>query len=141
MVGLHSQGVYTVARAKAKDIDEYIGWFSPNVQEILQKIRAIVRKEAPEATERISYGIPALAQDGDLIYFAAFKNHIGLFPPVRGDEKLRKQVAPYSGPKGNLRFSLDEPMPYALIGRVVKARLKEHQARLEEKKRGKKARR
>ena len=108
-----------------KNIDDYIAAFSPRVRAILKKVRATVRKAAPGAKERISYGIPAFALNGILIYFAAFKNHIGFYPPVR-DQKLKKAVAIYAGEKGNLRFPLDQPIPYALIGRIVKVRVREN---------------
>ena len=117
------------ARPNRETIDEYIAAFPPAVQAILQRIRATVRKAAPDATEKISYRMPAFFQGGVLVYFAAFQKHIGLFPPVRGDEKLLKQAAPYMGPKGNLQFPLDKPIPYALIGRIVKSRLKERPSR------------
>lgn len=107
-------------------IDEYTAAFPPDVRSILEEIRAIIQKSAPEAEETISYKMPAFALDGDLIYFAAFKKHIGIFPPVRGDAKLGKDLAPYRGEKGNLKFPLDEPIPYGLIARVVKCRVKEH---------------
>jgi uncharacterized protein YdhG (YjbR/CyaY superfamily) len=109
-----------------KTIDEYIAASAPEVQSILEKIRLTIRKAAPEATEKISYGIPAFALDRDLVYFAAFKKHIGIFPPVEGDERLSKELARYRGEKGNLKFPLAEPVPYTLISRVVKFRLKEH---------------
>src|SRR6476661_931627 len=110
-------------------IDDYIATFPPKIRAILKKIRATVKKAAPKATEKISYRMPAFFQDGVLIYFAAFNHHIGLFPPVRGDEKLMKDVARYQGPKGNLQLPLDEPIPYGLISRIVKARMKKQQAR------------
>ena len=110
-----------------KDIDEYIAMFSPEVQTVLEKIRATIKDVAPDAKEKISYRMPAFTLDGVLIYFAAFKNHIGIYPPAKGDEKLEKALAAYTGPKGNLKFPLDEPIPYALIKRIVKARLKELQ--------------
>ena len=113
-------------RSAPKNIDEYIAAFSPEVQSILEKIRLTIRQAAPEAEEKISYKMPAFTLDGDLIYFAAFKKHIGIFPPVQGDEKLSKQISRYRGEKRNLKFPLDEPIPYALIGRLVKFRLKEH---------------
>lgn len=106
-----------------KDIDEYIGAFPPEVGAILEKIRQTVRKAAPEAEEVISYNMPAFRQKKVLVYFAAFKRHIGLYPPVRGDARLEKAVARYAGPKGNLQFPLDEPVPYELIERIVKFRL------------------
>src|SRR5262249_45218504 len=107
-------------------IDEYISAFPPKFQSILKKIRLTVRKAAPQAEEKISYRMPAFAQDGILIYFAAFQNHIGIYPPVRGDEKLLKQLSRYQGEKGNLKFPLDEPIPYGLITKIVKLRLKQH---------------
>jgi uncharacterized protein YdhG (YjbR/CyaY superfamily) len=121
----------------AETIDKYIAAFSPDVQSILKKIRLTIRKAAPKAKERISYKMPAFALNGDLIYFAAFKKHIGIYPPVRGDEKLNKELARYRGEKGNLKFPLDEPIPYNLLSRVVKFRLKEHVERLRSKRKRK----
>jgi uncharacterized protein YdhG (YjbR/CyaY superfamily) len=110
------------------DIDEYIAAFPPEVQAILRKVCAAVREAAPDAEARISYRMPAFFQDGVVVYFAAFKKHIGLYPPVR-DEKLKGSLAKYAGPKGNLQFPLAEPLPYPLIRRVVKARLRENRER------------
>lgn len=98
------------------------------VRPILESIRATVRKAAPRAEERISYRMPAFFDNGALVYFAAFKKHIGLYPPVH-DISLRSQLARYAGPKGNLQFPLAEPMPHALIAKVVKMRIKENLAR------------
>lgn len=123
------------ARARFQSIDDYIAECPLDVQSILNRIRRIIRKAAPKAVEKISYQIPAFALDGDLVYFAAFKSHIGIFPPVKGDARLQKQLAPYRGPKGNLKFPLDEPIPYALIDKIVRARLKESKARNAAKKR------
>lgn len=106
-------------------IDKYIAVFPPDVRSVLKKIRATIKKSAPHATERISYRMPAFFQSGVLIYFAAFKNHIGIYPPVRGDDKLNRELASYRGPKGNLKCPLDEPIPYGLISRMVKWRIKE----------------
>jgi uncharacterized protein YdhG (YjbR/CyaY superfamily) len=113
------------APGKPKNIDEYIASFPAEIQAILEKIRATIRKAAPAAQEKISYGIPTFALSGNLIHFAAFKNHIGLYPPVKGDAKLQAAIAPYKGEKGNLKFPLDQPIPYALIGRIAKSRAKE----------------
>jgi uncharacterized protein YdhG (YjbR/CyaY superfamily) len=122
--------------AKAGNIDEYIAAFSPAVQAILQKIRATIRKAAPEAEEKISYQMPAFTLGGgDLIYFAAFKKHIGIYPPVKGDKRLSQELARYRGEKGNLKLPLDEPIPYALIRRVADFRVKEHLARVAAKRR------
>jgi uncharacterized protein YdhG (YjbR/CyaY superfamily) len=120
-------------RSKPTNIDEYIAAFSPQVQSILEKIRLTIRKAAPEAEEKISYRMPAFFLNGVLIYFAAFKKHIGVYPPVKGDEKLNEEIQPYRGEKGNLRFPFDEAIPYALIGRIVKFRVKDHRARMASK--------
>jgi len=122
---------------KPQTIDEYIAGFPLDVQEILEKVRMTIREAAPDAVETISYLMPAFKQKGNLVYFAAFKKHIGLFPPVTGDETLREEASVYAGPKGNLRFPLDEPIPYALIGKFVKVRVKEdlERARTKEKER------
>jgi uncharacterized protein YdhG (YjbR/CyaY superfamily) len=117
------------ARVPPKDVDEYIAGFPPPVRKILREIRATARKAAPEAREVISYRMPALKMHGILVYYAAFEHHIGLFPPVSGDAAIEKAIAKYAGEKGNLRFPLDQPMPYALIARIVKLRAKQDAAR------------
>ena len=117
------------AGSKPETIDEYIATFPPDVQAILQKIRTTIAKAIPAAQEKISYRIPAFVLDGDIIYFAAFKKHIGIFPPVR-DAKLKKEVARYAGPKGNLQLPLAERIPYGLIGRIAKVRAQENAARV-----------
>ena len=111
------------------NIEEYIAAAAVAVRPILRDLRRVIRAAAPEATEVISYRMPAFKQRGILVYFAAFKSHIGLFPPVRGDAKLAEALAPYAGPKGNLKFPLDEPMPYALIRRIVRLRVKQDSAK------------
>ena len=108
-----------------KDIDGYIARFPADVQAILEQVRTAVRRAAPEAKETISYQMPAFKLHGILVYFAGWKTHIGLYPPVSGDKALEKAVARYSGPKGNLQFPLDEPIPYDLIERIVKLRVKQ----------------
>jgi len=113
-------------RAKPRNIDEYIATFSPEVQAILEKIRLTIKNAAPRAQETISYKIPAFKMNGIFVYFAAFKNHIGLYPPVRGDAKLLKAISIYAGKKGNLQFPLDRPIPYGLIEKIVKLRVKQN---------------
>ena len=113
-------------RAAPKSIDQYIASFSPEVQAILEKIRLTIRNAAPDAQETISYNIPTFTLKGILVHFAAFKKHIGFFPPVRGDAKLEKAASIYAGEKGNLRFPLDQPIPYGLIERLVKLRAKQN---------------
>jgi uncharacterized protein YdhG (YjbR/CyaY superfamily) len=116
-------------QVRPQSIDEYIAGFSPEVQAILQRIRLAIAKAAPEAQESISYRIPTFTLSGALVYFAAFKKHIGFYPPVRGDAGLEKAVAPYAGEKGNLRFPLDQPIPYGLIERIVRLRVKQNLAK------------
>jgi len=108
-----------------KTVDQYIAGFPPAVQTILTRIRQTVKAAAPDAEETISYRMPTFTLNGVLIHFAAFKKHIGLFPPVRGDDSLMKAVKPYAGPKGNLQFPFGKPIPYPLIRRIVKARIRE----------------
>ena len=109
-------------RRAPKTIDEYIDRCAPQAQPILRRVRATIVKAAPDATETISYGIPAFKLRRILVYFAAFKHHIGLYPPVKGDAALEKAVAPYAGEKGNLRFPIERKIPYSLISRIVKFR-------------------
>lgn len=110
-------------------IGEYIAAFPPEVQSILERVRQVVREAAPEAQEVISYRMPAFKQGGILVYFAAFKSHLGLYPPVRGDADIEEAIAPYAGEKGNLRFPLGEPIPYELIARITALRLRQNLAK------------
>lgn len=118
---------------KPTDIDGYISQFPDKVKVVLEDVRQAVRRAAPDATEVISYQMPAFKQHGILVYFAAWKNHIGLYPPISGDKAIEKAIAHYAGPKGNLQFPLDEPMPCDLIERIVALRLKQDQAKSEAK--------
>ena len=113
----------------AASIDDYIAAQASAVKPILHRIRAIVREEAPDAEETISYRMPAFRLGGALFYFAAFKKHIGIYPPVRGDAVLLDALAPYRGEKGNLSFPLAEAMPYELIRRVARQRVRENASR------------
>ena len=110
-------------------IDEYIAASDPEVQPILERIRRTINVAAPEAEEIISYRMPAFRLHGILVYFAAFKSHIGLYPPISGDAKLERALLPYAGPKGNLKFPLDRRIPYALIKRVVLFRARQNSVR------------
>jgi uncharacterized protein YdhG (YjbR/CyaY superfamily) len=116
-------------QVRPQSIDEYIAAFSPEVQAILERIRLVIAQAAPEAQESLSYRIPTFTLSGALVYFAAFKKHIGFYPPVRGDAGLEKAIAPYAGEKGNLRFPLDQPIPYGLIERIVRLRVKQNRAK------------
>ena len=110
-----------------KTVDEYIAGFPPEVRKILRQVRATIRKAAPDAEESISYKIAAYKLNGRLIYFAAFKSHIGMYPITQKvGEKFKKELSPYKSGKGTARFPLDEPIPYALIGKIVKFRAKEN---------------
>lgn len=110
----------TTVRKPPETVDDYIAKQPPKVRTILARLRRIVRRAAPGARESISYRIPTFTLNGRLVYFAAFRNHIGLYPPVHGNAALERAVASYANDKGNLRFPLDRPMPYALIERIVR---------------------
>lgn len=116
-----------------QSIDEYIVLYPPEIQNILQQIRRTIQSAAPHATEAMSYKMPTFKLGGNLIHFAAFQKHIGLFPPVGGDEKLVKKASKYAGEKGNLRFPLDQPIPYDLIKQITKLRVKQIRAKRLEK--------
>jgi uncharacterized protein YdhG (YjbR/CyaY superfamily) len=107
------------------NVDSYISSFPKDVQVLLRKVRRTIRAAAPKATELISYRMPAYRQHGMLVYFAGFRNHIGLYPPVRGNAALGKAVAKYAGPKGNLKFPFGEPLPLELIARIVRHTVKQ----------------
>jgi uncharacterized protein YdhG (YjbR/CyaY superfamily) len=107
-------------------IDEYIAGFPPDVQKFLEKIRMTIRKAAPEAQETIKYQMPTFTLKGNLVHFAAFKKHIGFYPVPTGIEQFKKELSVYEGGKGSVQFPLDQPIPYDLISRVVKFRVKEN---------------
>ncbi|MBK7407556.1 MAG: DUF1801 domain-containing protein [Saprospirales bacterium] len=104
-------------------IDEYIASFPDEIQEILEQIRETIRKTAPQAEEAISYGMPTFKLDGVLVHFAAFKNHIGLYPAPVGIDAFKKELSAYKGGKGSVQFPLDQPMPLGLIAEIVKFRV------------------
>lgn len=111
------------------NIDEYIAGFSPEIQEILHKVRAVIRAAAPDAQEDIRYAMPTFILKGNLVHFAAYKNHIGFYPAPTGIEKFREQLASYPGAKGSIRFPLDRPIPYDLIGEITAYRVEENLAK------------
>jgi uncharacterized protein YdhG (YjbR/CyaY superfamily) len=123
---------------EAAKIDAIIAAAPGEAQAALRKIREVIRAAAPQAQEVISYRMPAFRDHGIIVYFAAFKTHIGLYPPVWGDAGLDEALARYRGPKGNLRFPLDQPMPYDLIGRVVRLRVEQDRAKTGARKRARK---
>ena len=112
-----------------RNIDEYISAAPENVREKLEEIRQAIHKAAPAATETISYGIPAFRQNGVLVYFAAFKDHIGFFPTSSGVSHFEQELAPYAVSKGTIRLPLDVPTPFKLIEKIVKFRAKEDVAK------------
>jgi uncharacterized protein YdhG (YjbR/CyaY superfamily) len=119
-------------------IDEYIATFPEEIQSILQEIRATIQAAAPDAEEKISYQMPTFALKGNLVHFAAFKNHIGFYPTPSGVEAFKEEIARYQGAKGSIRFPLDEPMPLDLISRIVKLRVAENLKKAELKSRKRK---
>ena len=116
-----------------KDIDKYIAGFPDDVQEILQKIRRTIRKAAPGAEEAIKYRMPTFTLKGNLVHFAAFQKNIGFYPVPTAIEAFKKELSVYEGGKGSVQFPLDKPIPYGLIGKIVKFRVKENLKRAEEK--------
>ncbi len=113
-------------QAGPKTIDEYIAGFPPDVREILEKIRATIKQAAPEAQEAIKYRMPTFTLKGNLVHFAAFKKHIGFYPVPSGIEAFKEDLSAYEGGKGSIQFPLDRPIPYDLIGRIVRFLVEEN---------------
>ena len=112
-----------------KTIDEYIATFPREVQHVLEEMRQTIKDSAPEAEETISYNMPAFKQNGILVWFAAFKNHIGFYPKVSALEAFKEKLTAYKVSKGTVRFPLKEPIPYDLVKEIVRFRVKENQSR------------
>ena len=121
-----------------ESIDEYIATFPGEIQKILRELRAVIKAAAPDAEERISYQMPTFWQQGNLVHFAAFKNHIGFYPAPRGIEAFKKELSVYEGAKGSVRFPIDKPLPLELVSRIVKFRVAENLKNAEAKARKKK---
>jgi uncharacterized protein YdhG (YjbR/CyaY superfamily) len=113
---------------KVETIDDYIKAWPQEIRERLESIRRLVRRLAPDAQEKISYQMPTFDLDGNLVHFAAFKCHIGLFPTPSGVSAFEKELAGYEHAKGSIRFPLDEPLPLKLIEKIVRFRVKEKRA-------------
>jgi uncharacterized protein YdhG (YjbR/CyaY superfamily) len=111
----------------AKTIDEYIALFPEDIQARLQKVRSVIRAAAPEATEKISYQMPTFYLNGNLVHFAAFQQHIGFFPTPSGVEHFLGELKAYKTSKGTIQFPLDQDIPFDLIDRIVRFRVKESQ--------------
>jgi len=118
-------------QAAPKTIDEYIAGYPPEVQEILRQVRETIRGAAPGAEEAIKYQLPTFVLKGNLVHFGAFKEHIGFYPTPTGAEKFKKELSVYEGGKGSIRFPLDRPIPFDLISRIVKFRVRENLGRAE----------
>ena len=119
-------------------IDEYIATFPDAIQKLLQEVRATIKAAAPDATEKISYQMPTFFLEGNLVHFAAFKNHIGFYPAPRGIEAFKDELVVYKGAKGSVQFPLDQPMPLDLISRIVQYRAAENLQKAAQKSRKKK---
>ena len=117
------------SRTAPKDIDQYIAGFPPAVRGKLTKIRAAIRKAAPQAKEAIKYQMPTFTQHGNLVHFAAYQHHIGFYPAPRALEQFKEELSAYEGSKGTVRFPLDKPVPVGLIGRIVKFRVQQDRER------------
>ena len=125
-------------KTKPSNIDEYMAGLPENIQKILEELRSTIRKAAPAAEETINYGIPTFTLNGNLVHFAAFKNHIGFYPAPSGIEAFKKELSVYDGAKGSVQFPVKDKLPMALITKIVKFRVKENIERAKEKTKSKK---
>ncbi len=116
-----------------KSIDEYISNFPPEVQEILKRLRKVIKEAAPDAEEKISYQMPAFVLHGNLVYFAAYKNHIGFYPTSSGVDAFKHELSEYKTSKGTVQFPIKKSLPYELISKIVKFRVIENIKKAEEK--------
>lgn len=123
---------------KSQTVDAYISSFPKPTRDLLQQVRAMIRKAAPKAEEVISYGMPAYKQDGMLVYFAGYARHIGFYPTSTGIKAFEKEIAAYKHSKGAVQFPLDKPLPAVLIARIVKFKLKENKEKAAAKKQAQK---
>jgi uncharacterized protein YdhG (YjbR/CyaY superfamily) len=116
-----------------KSIDEYILQFPPEVQEILKTLRKVIKESAPDAEEKISYQMPTFVLHGNLVHFAAFKNHIGFYPTPSGIDAFKHELSEYKGAKGSVQFPIEKPLPFELISEIVKFRVAENIKQAEDK--------
>ncbi|MBK9577601.1 MAG: DUF1801 domain-containing protein [Fibrobacterota bacterium] len=114
-----------MAKDSPKTIDEYIAAQPADIQKVLQKIRRLIAKTAPDASEAMAYGIPTFRRKGNLVHFAGFKSHIGFYPSPSGITAFREEIAQYKWAKGSVQFPLDQPIPYDLIERITRFRVRE----------------
>lgn len=123
------KGAYTIMTSpgrKIKTIDDYIRTFPPDVRNILEQLRKTIHEIAPEAEETIRYGIPTFTLNGNLVHFAAFRNHIGFYPTPSAIKAFREELSPYNHAKGSVQFPIDTPLPFDLVRRIVQFRVKEN---------------
>lgn len=116
-----------------KSIDEYILQYPPEIQEILKSLRKVIKDTAPNAEEKISYRMPTFVLNGNLVHFAAYKNHIGFYPTPSGIKTFQQELSRYKTSKGAVQFPIGKPIPYELISQIVKYRVAENQSKAEEK--------
>ena len=117
------------SKQKFQTINEYIKTFPKDIQKILESVRQAIKNAAPEAEETINYQIPTFKLNGNLVHFAAFKNHIGFYPTPSGQKAFQKELAVYKSGKGSVQFPLDKPIPLSLIKKIVQYRVKENSAK------------
>lgn len=110
-------------------IDEYIAGFPEEIQALLRQMRQVIHAAAPEATEAIAYQMPTFRLNGNLVHFAAFKNHIGFYPAPQGIEQFQEELSKYKGAKGSVQFPLDQPIPFDLVTRIVQYRAEQNKAK------------
>jgi len=118
-------GLMNPRQTAPQNIDEYIAGFPREVREILTKIRETIHQAAPDAIEAIRYQIPTFIQKGSLVHFGAFKKHIGFYATPSGNRKFQQELSEYPGGKGSVQFPLNQPIPYDLIGQIVRFRVSE----------------
>jgi uncharacterized protein YdhG (YjbR/CyaY superfamily) len=115
-----------IDKKTAKNLDDYMGRFPKETQRLLIQMRVTIEKAAPQAGEKISYGMPAFTLNGILVWFAAHKSHVGFYPRASAIAAFKKELSAYKGAKGSVQFPLDKPLPLALVGRIVKFRVKQN---------------
>ena len=125
---------------KAGNIDEFIAAYPKDIQQMLKELRTTIKKAAPEAEEAIKYGIPTFVQNGNLVHFAAYKEHIGFYPAPSAIREFKKELSKYGQSRGAIRFPLDKPLPLSLVTKMVKFRVKENMLKAAAKKKNKPAR-
>jgi uncharacterized protein YdhG (YjbR/CyaY superfamily) len=124
----------TTQKNTINNIDEYIAIFPKNVRDILEELRKVIRESAPEAEETISYGMPTFKLNGNLVHFAAHKNHIGFYPTPSAIVAFKKELSSYKQAKGSFQFPINEPIPFDIVKKIVEFRVKENEAKIKNKK-------